>query len=222
MTKGGLVEIRSNRSPATGSKNEPSRTSTSAPSSSALRRVIQSAREFTSVATTCVGVARQVERLHAAPGAEVERAADRLPHGQLREAGRRARDAEHVVGADPLGRTVEAGRQVRDDPEVAVLGGVGAAVHPRRDLADALLEQAGVAQPVDQSGQGPVRLVPGHRGLQQEEPDQCVERPARRRTTQRGEGLVASERAMRVLADRLGDPVVGEVRRRAVRRAGGR
>ncbi len=158
-----------------------------------------------------VGVAGEVEGLHAAAGAEVEGRADGLAHGQLGQARRRARDAEHVVGPDGDGRAVEAGRQVGDDPEVAILGGVGTAVRPRRDLADALLEQAGVAEPVDEPGQGPVGGVPRDRGLQQEQPDQGVEWPARRRTPQRGEGLVATERAVRVVADRLGHPVVGEV-----------
>jgi len=52
-----------------------------------------------------------------------------------------------VVGADRDRGAVEAGRQVGDDPEVTVLpflrGGVGPAVGPGRDLADALLQQAG-------------------------------------------------------------------------------
>ena len=206
--------MRSKRSPATGSKKEPSRTSTSTPLSSALSCVIQRARLLTSVATTRPAWRGEVEGLDAAAGAEVERRADRLAHRQLGQARRRARDAEHVVGTDGDRRPVEARRQVRDDPEVAVQaglgGGVRAAVHPRRDLADALLEQPGVAEPVDQPGQGPVGVVAADRGLQQEQPDQRVERPARRRTPQRGQGLVAPERAVRLLADRLRHPVVGE------------
>ena len=54
MTKGGLVAIRSKRSPRTGSKKEPSRTSTRSPTSlrAALNRAMPSARWLTSVATT--------------------------------------------------------------------------------------------------------------------------------------------------------------------------
>ena len=160
-------------------------------------------------------VGGEVQCLHAAPGAQVQRAADRLTHRQLRQARRCARDAQDVVRADRDRGAVEAGRQVGDDPEVTVpsflRGGVGAAVGPGRDLADALLQQPGVAEPVDQTGERPLRVVARHRGLQQEEPDQGVDRCPRRRTTQCGEGLVAPERPVRLLADRLGDPVVGEV-----------
>ena len=157
------------------------------------------------------GVGREMECLDAAPGAEVERASDRLAHRQLGEAGRRARDAEDVVRAHSDGGAVESGGQVGDHPQVAVLSGVRTAVHPCADLAEALLQQPGVAELVDQPRQRPVCLVAVDRGLEQEEPHQRVERPARRRTPQRGEGLVASERPVGVLAYRLGDPVVGEV-----------
>ena len=79
ITNGGLVAIRSNLSPATGSKSEPSRTSTlSTPLSAALRRVIRRARALTSVATTVSAVVGEVQRLDAAAGAEVERPAHRL------------------------------------------------------------------------------------------------------------------------------------------------
>ena len=54
MTNGGFVAIRSNRSPRTGSKKEPSRTSTRSATSlsAALNRAMPSARWLTSVATT--------------------------------------------------------------------------------------------------------------------------------------------------------------------------
>ena len=65
ITNGGLVAIRSNRSPRTGSKNEPSRTSIAAATwfSAALNRAMPSARWLTSVATT-----RGCGRPGAAPG----------------------------------------------------------------------------------------------------------------------------------------------------------
>ena len=62
----------------------------------------------------------------------------------------------------------------------------------------------------------------GDRRLQQEQPGQGGQRAARRRTPQARRGLVAAQRAVRRLAQRLGDAVVGEVRRRRGRRAGGR
>ena len=74
MTNGGFVAIRSNRSPATGSKKEPSRTSTGTGTSlrAALKRAIRSARLFTSVATTAsLWVARWSAWTPTA-GAEVE------------------------------------------------------------------------------------------------------------------------------------------------------
>ena len=68
-------------------------------SASALNRVSRRARWLTSVATTSLGVGGQVQRLDAAAGAEVERAVDRLAHGQLGQRGRGRADPEHVVGA---------------------------------------------------------------------------------------------------------------------------
>ena len=53
-TKGGFETTRSNRSPSTGSKKLPRRTSTFArPLSAALKAVYATARSLTSVATTC-------------------------------------------------------------------------------------------------------------------------------------------------------------------------
>ena len=159
------------------------------------------------------GVGGEVQRLDAAAGAEVEGPADGLADRELGQAGRRAGDAEHVVAADPVRGAVEAGSEVGDDPQVLLVGAVGPAVEPRRHLPHALLEQARVAEPVDEPGERPLRLVVRHRRLEQEEPGQGGERAAVRRTPQARRGLVAAQRAVAGLAQLAGDAVVGEVGR---------
>ncbi len=78
--------MQPNRSPTTGSSRLPSRSSTFVtPLRARLKAANASARAFTSVATTCAGVAGEQERLDPVPGADVERPLDRLPDRQVRE-----------------------------------------------------------------------------------------------------------------------------------------
>ena len=109
--------MQPNRSPTTGSSRLPSRSSTFAtPFRARLKAANASARAFTSVATTCAGVAGEQERLDPVPGADVERALDRLPDRQVRERGGRpvdARDAVRSLDVEPVGCDQEV--VVRDD-----------------------------------------------------------------------------------------------------------
>ena len=152
---------RSNRSSATGSQSEPSRTSTRTSLRAALKAVTARARGFTSVATTSSACAAQVQRLDAAAGAEVERAADRLAQGQLGQRGRGGADAEHVVGGDPDQLAVETRRQVADDPPVVVVVGVRAAVEERPHLAAGATSMPPATSGVDQPGERAVGVRRG-------------------------------------------------------------
>ena len=157
MTNGGLVAIRSKRSPATGSKKEPSRTSIPP----AVRvaglhdgEVVEGGVEPGQPERPLVdvggdhpaGVGGEVQRLDPAAGAEVERPVDRLADGQLGQGERGGADAEDVVGSDAGLAAVEPGRQVGGHPEVPVASGVGggvrADVEPRGHLAHARGEEA--------------------------------------------------------------------------------
>ena len=206
MTNGGLVAIRSNRSPRTGSKNDPSRTSTRSPTSlrTALNRAMPSARWLTSVATTRPAVRGEVQRLHAAAGAEVEAVVDGSAQGELGQGGRGGADPEHVVGADLLRQSVQPGCEVADHPEGAVVGGVGPHVQPGGHLADGAVQDPLRDQPVDQVGQRGLGRVRGHRRLEEEQPGQRRERAVvGSGTAQRGRGLVAQQRRVRHLAEQL-------------------
>ncbi len=208
------MAIRSNRSPATGAKNEPSRTSILSSTSlrAALNRAIASARWLTSVATTRSLCVAQVECLHAAAGAEVECRAHVVAQRQLGEAGGGRADPEHVVTGDAGGDAVEAGGQVADHPQVALLRGVGPDVEPGSDLSDGLHERAGVDHPVDEpAGQRALGLGGRDGGLEQEEPGQRRQWAAVRRTTHARRGLVARQRLVRLRAEQPADGVVGEV-----------
>ena len=220
------MAIRSNRSPRTGSKNEPSRTSTRSATSlrAALKRAIRSARWLTSVATTRVAVRGEVQRLHAAAGAEVEALPDRLAQGELGQRGRGGADPEHVVGADPLRQAVQARRQVADHPQVrspcssVAYGRTSsrAATSPTDRVEDALGRQ-----PVHQPGQR--RLGRGRRSPAPAAGTAGSASPAasrrRWRAAQRRGGLVARQRGVGDRAEQLGDGVVGEVRPGRERRA---
>ena len=82
-TNGGLATIRSNCSPAgTGSSSDPARRSHCCPHSAAVVAANRSARALMSVAVTRLGVRGQVQGLHAAAGAEVERAGNGRARGQ--------------------------------------------------------------------------------------------------------------------------------------------
>ncbi len=212
MTNGGLVAIRSNRSPRTGSNREPSRTSTGAGTSlsAALKRARRSARGLTSVATTSALCRARCSAWTPQP---VPRSSDRCT-------GSRSVSWARDVEAELMPSTWSAptrlllpsspGREVADDPQVLVVGGVRAYVEPRGDLADGLLEEALGREAVDQAGQRALRGRELHRRLEQEQPDQRLERPAARRTPQAGRGLVAGEGVVGDRPEDLGHAVVGE------------
>ena len=100
-----------------------------------------------------VDVLGEVQGLHAAAGAEVQRAAERLAHGQLRQRRRGGADPEHVVGVDVDRGAVEAGREVADHPPVAAVVGVRAYVDPGADLVAGDVEQPGRRQRLHEAGQ---------------------------------------------------------------------
>ena len=185
ITNGGLVLIRSKRSPATGAKNDPSRTSTRSATSlsAALKRARSSARWLTSVATTRSAWPARCRAWTPQPVPRSRRGGDVVPEGELGERGRGGADAEHVVGGHLLRPAVEAGRQVADDPQVgavgAVGGPVGTAVEPRRHLADRLREHAARPRAPRPAGERPLRVGDGHRALEEEQPDQRRERARR-------------------------------------------
>ena len=117
---------------------------------------------------------------------------------------------EHMVGADPVRAAVEAGRQVADHPEVAVPGGVRADVEARHDLAGRALEDPLGRQLVEQAGKCDLGGGDRDRRLQQEQPDQGLERRCRRPYAAARDRLVAAQRVVRLRPERLGDSVVGE------------
>ena len=213
ITNGGLVAIRSKASPATGAKNEPSRTSMFG--GAVEERVDPGDPEGPGVDVGghhLAAVPGQVQRLDAAAGAEVQRPADRLADGEPGQRGGRGADAEDVVGADPVGGAVQARGQVADHPEVGVVLGVRAAVEAGGHLADAALEQALGAERVDQVGER--RLGGGQRDrvLEQEQPGQRLDRRSPAGTAQAGHGLVAREGGVRLGTQRGRHPVVRVVR----------
>ena len=83
---------------------------------------------------------------------------------------------EHVVGRDADQLAVEPGGQVADDPPVAVVVGVGAAVEQRAHLAAGRDEHAALDERVDEAGEGAVRVGPVDLGLEEEQPDQGLQR----------------------------------------------
>src|SRR5439155_586725 len=111
MTNGALQVIRSNTSPATGSKRLPARVSTlSIPFSAALSAVKASARGLTSVATTRSACAadraeacrRKPPRVHGdvAVAGRVRVLAEQLVHGVLRVADPAERRAQGPCGRE--------------------------------------------------------------------------------------------------------------------------
>ncbi len=137
-----------------------------------------------------------MQGLHPAAGAEVEGARDRLAQGQLRERGGCGADSEHVVGGDPDHLAVETRRQVADDPPVVVVVGVRAAVEESTYLAAGADEHAAGHEGVDQPRERPVGVGPVDLGLQQEQPDQGLQRRPARRTPEGRGRLVAREREL--------------------------
>ncbi len=214
ITNGGLVATRSNCSSATAWKKLPERTSTrsATPLSSALNRVRRSAPLVDVGGDDPVGVRGQVQRLYAAPGAEVERASDRFAHGQLGERGRGRADAQHVVGGHPDGPSVQAGGQVAGHPEVEVVRGIGAYVDPGPHLTDRTLQQPRRAQRVEQTGERLLDPIHRDRRLEQPEPGERLDRAASGRREESGRGLVAREGRVGRRTQRSRDPVVGEPR----------
>ena len=161
-----------------------------------------------------VGVLGEVQRLHPAPGAEIERRSDRLADGELRERGGGRADPEHVVGRDDVGRAVQPGCQVGRDPQVTLVGGVRADVHPCGHLAHRSLQDRRRTQPVDQPGQSSLGRLDADRRLQQEEPGERLDRRTSPRRPHPRHRLVARERRMRRRPEQVGHPVEGVARRR--------
>ena len=148
MTNGGLLTTRSKRSPATGSSIDPDRTSHVA----LVERGVEPREGEGALGEVgdddAVGVVAEVQRLDAAPGAEVERPRHGTPDRPLRERRRRAADAEDVVLAHRRpGRDLgEVGR----DPPVPVVGRVGADVEAGDDAVALLGDETqrdGARQP---------------------------------------------------------------------------
>jgi hypothetical protein len=85
-----------------------------------------------------------------------------------------------VVGADPVGAAVQPRRQVTDDPEVpgtvGVVDGIGAYVEPGGHLADGPLQQPLGGHPVHETRQRRLGRGERHGCLEQEEPDQRLQR----------------------------------------------
>ncbi len=123
-----------------------------------------------------VGVAAQMQGLHPAAGAEVQRPRDRVADGELRQRRRCRADSQHVVGGDADRLAVETGREVADHPPVAVVVGVRAAVEEGAHLAARGDQHPAPDERVDEAGQRLVRVGPVDVGLEQEQPDQGLER----------------------------------------------
>ena len=209
--------MRSNLSPRTGSKSEPSRTSIPCASlSSAFSSVIHSARLFTSVATTVDACVARWSAWTPQPVPRSNARSTGLADRQLGQRAGRTADAEDVVRTHPVGRAVQTRSQVADHPQVAVTGLVGRGVRPhveaRGHLAHALLEKAGVAHRIDQPGQSSLGGVERDRGLEQEQAGQALDRAAARRTPKARGGLVARQGRVGGRSEQLGDTVVGVVR----------
>lgn len=113
-----------------------------------------------------------------------------------------------------LGASVQAGREVADHPQVGlVVGRVRPAVQPRSHLVAGPGDDARGGQRVDQAGERALGVGRGDRVLEQEQPDQRAERPCLRGRDPAGgrRRLVAGQRRVRLGAQQLRDPVVGEV-----------
>ncbi len=158
------------------------------------------------------GVPRQVQRLHPAAGAEVERGADGVPQGELGQRRRRGTDPEHVVGGHPVREAVETRGEVADHPPGLVVAGVGADVEAGGHLADGAGQQPRRHQRVEEPGQGPLGLAHPHDRLEQEEPGQRLDRRPGPGREQAGRGLVAGQRRVGAPSQERGHRGVGETR----------
>ena len=221
MTNGGLLTTSPNRSPATGSSIDPERTSHSASSRAALKRAKARARSRQVGDDDLVGVGLEVQGLHAAAGAEVERAVDVRPGGPRRQGRRGATDAEHVVLAQRApGRDLT---EVGGDPPVDAVGGVRAQVAQRDDGIPLGLDQAELHRAVDAEGGQRGRSLGDVDGVaEREQPHQGRARGGRGGGDPlRGQRLVAVEGGGGHRAEQLGDARDGVARGDEVGAQGG-
>ena len=213
ITNGGLVAIRSKASPATGAKNEPSRTSMLvAPLRSALIRAIQRARALTSVATTSRLCPARCSAWTPQP---VPRSSDR-PTGSRMVS--RASDDD----AELMPRTWSAPTRLGAPSRPGVRSlttqrSVSSSEYGRQSRRAATSPTLRSSRPSAQSAStrlGERRLGGGqrHRVLEQEEPGQRLDRRPPAGTAQAGHRLVAREGGVRLGAERGRHPVVRVVR----------
>ena len=164
-----------------------------------------------------LGVGGQVQGLHAAARAEIERRGHRSSDRELGQRAGGRRQAEHEVGAHRRDMAVQARSEIGEHPEVGVLGGVRAQIHRGRDRARRLgvgqdpgPEQRGYQIRQCALGRGPV-----DRTLQWPQPDQGGQRVVP--TGQRplgGNRVVAGQGRVRNRTHRRHHPIDGVVRGR--------
>ena len=158
ITYGGLRGDEPKRSPATGSKKLPARSSTfSTPLSAALnaakleRALVQVGRDDVRRCGATARIAWMPE-----PGADVERRLDRPADGEVRERQRRAVDAGDVVG--PLGVRVEPA--VGRDQDLVVRARCGRA---RRTSLPSALDEPELLERAERQRRAPARSASGDR-----------------------------------------------------------
>jgi len=145
---------------------------------------------------------RQVQRLHPAAGAEVERRADVVADGRLRQRRRRATDPEHVVGRQRHARA-QRRRQVGEHPPVAVR----LQLHTCAHTSPVGNDDAGAAREAERKRGRDHRLR--LRLAADEQPDQGGERVAVPGGAQRRAEVVALDRLHGGVAEAVGDALAG-------------
>ncbi len=139
------------------------------------------------------GVPGQVQGLHAAAGAEIQRGRDRRPDRGLRQRDRGAADAEHVVGPQRPGAHVVA--EIGEHPPAAGVVGVRAQIEPGADPVPGADQQPGGVRLVrcQRRERGPSGRLGGVTA-RHEQPDQGGERIVAGRRVPHGVQVAAGER----------------------------
>lgn len=160
------------------------------------------------------GVPGGVQRLDAGAGAEVERGAHGCADGEPGQRRRGAAHAEHhgLLTAADAARAADRATEVGDDEPVVA---VGPAVRPHVDGGgDLVCAVGGAGQPAGLhaglDGQRRRHAREGHGLLQQEQPDECLQRGVAPGGPQRRDHLTAGEGGVGRGAEEFEQPVGGE------------
>ena len=204
---------RSKRSSATGSHSEPSRTSTRTSLRAALKAVTASARGFTSVATTSSAWAERWSAWTPQP----------VPRSRARPTGSRRVSWASEVDAGLTPRTWSGETRIGcpSRPGVRSLtthqswssSAYGRQSRRARTSPPEADEQAAGHEGVDEPGEGPVGGGAVDLGLEEEQPDQGLQRRPARRTPEGRGGLVARQRELARRTEQVADGVEGVGRR---------